>query len=981
MGATKTIKEKQVFIILIACLILNFIGISQSLEGSFESKFKRYQKNERFSGSVSHFWSPVAWKGERIHKQIVLWSTMNVTGLNYSISNLTDGSNTINSSNISLRFEKYIKGDPEAKTCAEYPTHSSFVEVSDALSSEVVNSISSDDPLKIWLTIDIPLGTERGNYVGAITVNGPTNSVVFDVNVEVVDYTLPAVENWNFHLDLWQFPVTILNHYNAANPNHQITIWSDAHFELFEPSYRLLADAGQKAITAYIKHGALGADSMIKWIRKSDGTWEYDFTVFEKYVSSLMSWGITKQINCFSPVGWNEAHIPYWDEASNTRLNLNAPLESTLYATRWDHFLSAFKLYLDSKGWFDKTVLYLDEVAESKLLSVASLVHGNNSNWKLGIAYSHALSNDSKANFYDLSGILEDASITGISENKVSTFYTSCTQIRPNNYVTPQNNPAEMTWMGWHAFKENYDGYLRWAFDNWKLNDPFDARDGAHTSGDFSMIYRASNNTPSKILSSIRFEMLRDGIQDYEKLKIITAQLENSANPYDQQVLNELNAVINNFDKTSGLGAEPLIIEAQQAIRDISTGTFGYCRVSGITNKDYYIKSVSTTGASENLNFITNQYPSSGYEHHTTSKVSVLSGASFTLNLVNSAASNCARTKIWIDWNGDKDFQDEGEFIFDGGVQGSCTNNVSYAIPITVPITASQGLKRIRIQVKDSAESTPEPCGINDKTGTADFDLEVLDSYCVVTGTGNYNALVVTTTGGITNINDSNSSGTNNYSLSDFKISIMQSDTFKLSVTNSNGWSRSIVWIDWNGDKDFEDAGERLTPLSPEKISTSTSTTPTYSINITVPSEAIIGTHKMRIVTGDAWTYQDSEIPNTPCGIPTPDGILENAFIKDFEIEIVSNLGFNEENYSKFNLYPNPIKTSFFIDFRILKNQEATISIVNSLGQLVLKKKINKFRYSQKITLPTTLKKGLYFLTIQSLGRSFVHKIVVLNHE
>ena len=411
MSSIKIIGQKQIFIILIACLTLSFTGSSQTLEGSFESKLKRYQKNESFSGSVSQLWRTVAWKGERIHKQIVLWSDANLNGLSYSISDLIDGSNTINASNISLRFGTYIKGDSEAKSCAEYPTHPNFIEIADALSEDVVTSIGSDDPLKIWLTIEVPLGTETGNYAGTIAVNSPSNSMVFNVNIEVVDYTLPGVENWNFHLDLWQFPVTILDHYNAANPSNQITIWSDAHFALFEPSYSLLADAGQKAITAYIKDGALGAESMVKWIKKSDGTWEYDFTVFEKYVSSLMNWGITKQINCFSPVGWNEANIPYWDEASNTRLNLNAPLESTLYATRWDHFLSAFKLYLDSKGWFDKTVLYLDEVVESKLLNVASVVHGNNPNWKLGIAYSHALSNDSKANFYDLSGILEEASM------------------------------------------------------------------------------------------------------------------------------------------------------------------------------------------------------------------------------------------------------------------------------------------------------------------------------------------------------------------------------------------------------------------------------------------------------------------------------------------------------------------------------------------------------------------------------------------
>lgn len=287
-----------------------------------------------------------------------------------------------------------------------------------------------------------------------------------------------------------------------------------------------------------------------------------------------MSWGITKQIDCFSPVGWNEETIPYWDEATNSKLSLNAPLGSSVYNERWNDFLSAFKVHLDGKGWFDKAVLYLDEVSEAKLNDVVSMVHGNDKSWKLGIAYSHGLSNSSKANFYDMSGILEDASNDGIAGDKISTFYTSCTQTRPNNYVTPDNSTAEMTWMAWHAFNEGFDGYLRWAFDYWRLWDPFDARDGGHTAGDFSMVYRASNNAPSEVLSSIRFEMLREGIQDFEKLRILKATLETSSDPKDVEVLNGLLLIISKFGKASGVEAQQLIIEGQDAIASITDTSF-----------------------------------------------------------------------------------------------------------------------------------------------------------------------------------------------------------------------------------------------------------------------------------------------------------------------------------------------------------------------------------------------------------------------
>lgn len=878
----KKTNKNTLFLFLPICLIFCFSSFSQTLEGSFESKFKRYQKNESFSGTETQNWNTVAWKGDRIHKQIVLWSSSNVNGLSYSLSNLTKGGDQIASSNIKLRFGQYIKGDPEARSCAEYPTHPSFVEIVDALSEDAVTSISSTDPSKLWLTIDVPSATVAGIYTGTFTVNGGSTPLVFNISINVVDYTLPDVANWNFHLDLWQFPTKILNHYNIANPGNPITVWSNEHFDLFEPSYRILADMGQKSIAAQIKEGALGMPSMIRWTLKTNGTWEYDFTAFDQYVTTLMSWGITKQIDCFSPVGWNESVIPYWNEATNSMANLSADIGSTTYNTRWDHFLTAFKAFLDVKGWFNKTVLYLDEVEQSKLNDVFTMVQNNNSAWKIGIAHTTTLSASNSNQLYDASGILGTASTAGRAD-KITTFYTSCTQAKPNSYVTPETSLAEMAWMGWHATSEGLDGYLRWAFDNWLLNDPFDARDGAHTAGDFAMIYRDSNNSPSKYLPSLRGVLLRDGIQDFEKLKILKVSLEGSTDPHDQIILDELNAIIDNFDSNSGSGAEQIVIEGQQAIEDIVLGTFGYCQVNGGSNTNYYVKNLSTTGGTENISFTTSQFPNTGYEHHTTTKVSAISSGSFTLNLENSSASNCARTKVWIDWNDDEDFEDAGEEVFSGGNQGVCTNSTSYNIPITIPLNTVLGIKRIRIQVRDASEPEPVACGVNDKTGTADFNLEVVidNPYCEPNGGAfmEYHVDGLTTLGGANNNNISfNGSGfpADGYEYhTSTSVDVVRESTFILNLENSStsNCARTRVWIDWNNDTDFDDTGELV--YDGDSFQSCGNTT-NKTINVQVPSNAVFGEIRMRVRLRDAWLAN-----------PEPCGTFSHTGAADFNINVV----------------------------------------------------------------------------------------------
>ena len=72
-----------------------------------------------------------------------------------------------------------------------------------------------------------------------------------------------------------------------------------------------------------------------------------------------------------------------------------------------------------------------------------------------------------------------------------------------------------MVWVAWYAKAKGLNGFLRWAYDYWTKADPQDVRDGSNTAGDFSLIYRSDNSLSSVPLSSIRLELLREGIQDY----------------------------------------------------------------------------------------------------------------------------------------------------------------------------------------------------------------------------------------------------------------------------------------------------------------------------------------------------------------------------------------------------------------------------------------------------------------------------------
>ena len=108
---------------------------------------------------------------------------------------------------------------------------------------------------------------------------------------------LPAPGDWAFRLDLWQNPYAVARFYD-------LPLWSEEHLEAMRPLMQLLADAGQKTITASIMHKPWGGQtedyfkSMVMRVKTLEGKWIYDYAVFDKWVEFMMELGIDRQINC-----------------------------------------------------------------------------------------------------------------------------------------------------------------------------------------------------------------------------------------------------------------------------------------------------------------------------------------------------------------------------------------------------------------------------------------------------------------------------------------------------------------------------------------------------------------------------------------------------------------------------------------------------------------------------------------------------------
>ena len=489
---------------------------------SFESEFQWFNKGKRPRLSGVTTWNSAVWRGERIQKQILVTRASSRDRISVAAGDFESPAGVIPADALTFRYPQFAKGDIEARDCEGYPERDETVFLSDALFPQQPRKQAGSYPVIIWISIDIPEDAQPGEYAGNITVNSTSGEQqILQVTFRVTPWTMPTASERQFHLDLWQFPVSVLERYNDGN-GRKIKTWSEEHYALLEPTYRYLAELGQRTVTAYIKEGAFAAPSMIRWIALDGGKrWEYDYSVFDAHVERLAEWGIDDQISAFSPVGWNKDELPFRDEATGTRKVFKYSIGSKEYNALWNHFLTDFKEHLVEKGWFEKTVLYMDEVPKEEMEAVIGLIRFNDKDWKIGLAYGHAPGDNVIASLYDVSGYYENETEVQTYPDQVTTFYTSCSLQRPNNYVAADANPADMTAMPWYAMYRGHDGYLRWAFDNWRSYEPLDLQEGSFTAGDFSFVYRSSNDKDMTMIPSVRSELLRDGIEDHEKVQVL----------------------------------------------------------------------------------------------------------------------------------------------------------------------------------------------------------------------------------------------------------------------------------------------------------------------------------------------------------------------------------------------------------------------------------------------------------------------------
>ncbi|MHA4843981.1 DUF4091 domain-containing protein [Flavitalea antarctica] len=534
-------------------------ALPANLNVSFASGSVRYEKDLPPQINQSTKWMPVAWKGEKIHTQLLVWGNEARKSIKIGTNDLKDNhGHVISKEAITTGFVQYVMTDEFKGGCG----HRKSSDFDSSMVAEIINTELSTVTLTaktvqpVWISLKVPANTSAGVYTGTITIEAD-KKYVLNISLRVIDRTLPPADKWTYKLDLWQHPAAIAR-------VHKVELWSDKHFEWMKRYYTMLAGAGQKNITASIVDEPWGHQtyddypSLIKWTKKKNGQWKYDYSLFDRYVSFVMSCGIKSRINCYSMVPWKIA-FRYYDEASGKDTVFRQAIGTPAYNEFWSVMLKDFTNHLKEKNWFGITAIAMDERPLEAMQSVIALLKSIDKDWKIALAGNYHAEIENDIDDYCIASQLQfpaDVLAKRKGQGKISTWYTCCVEAYPNGFTF--SPPDEHVWLGWYTAAKDMDGYLRWAFNSWTKAPLADSRFTAWPAGDTYQIYPGP-------LSSIRFEKLIEGIQDFEKIQILKSDYKRNN---QTNKLNELEAALKNFEikKLSSSSAEKMVADVNKLI-------------------------------------------------------------------------------------------------------------------------------------------------------------------------------------------------------------------------------------------------------------------------------------------------------------------------------------------------------------------------------------------------------------------------------
>ncbi len=362
----------------------------------------------------------------------------------------------------------------------------------------------------IYLTLRIPAAAEPGEYRGNLTVSSGETTAALPVTLTVYPLTLPdqrhvLVAEW--------FSTGQFKKFHGVE-----SAQSDRYWQILRAYAKNMVEHRQNTFEIRL--------SLIKTMLDDNGKYSFDFSEFDRFAQVFWDTGrmdametgpVTERV----PGGWSSPNIKI-REFFTVYEKADGKAKKVGGEEYLANFLPAFVNHLREKKWLDKTLFHIcDEPANHNVTDwqqASDFIHRHAPELRRidAIETPHCLDRlevwvPKLDHLSTWQGTFEDAQRRG---NEMWFYTVGIYQGGSLMNKTVDVRLIETRLMHWLNYRYDLKGYLHWGFNQWTA-DPWNAP-GQHR-GDGWHVYPKKDG----LLDSLRWEQMRNGLQDYECLWLL----------------------------------------------------------------------------------------------------------------------------------------------------------------------------------------------------------------------------------------------------------------------------------------------------------------------------------------------------------------------------------------------------------------------------------------------------------------------------
>ena len=435
-----------------------------------------------------------------------------------------------------VRFVDYVSVEANSwRTPPEELIATAPAWIPDVIYDSLSAPVWKDRVRPIWLTFNIPADAHPGTYTGQVTIFAGEDELKVPVALQVHDATVPAkrtlkVTNWG-NLDAMQ-------RWNGCQ-------FYDERFWRFVKIYANNMAAHRQNMIIIPIFGFYSSAELVG-VSADGSDLKFDFSHFDRYAQTFLEAGFSYLEG--SHLGWVDETIFSWYVQDGRLARKNVPATSAESEKYLSQFLPALQSHLEQKGWLG--IYYQHVRDEPGDVHKATYDHTRALMRKyspklMTIEATHSTEIDPPTIMVPLlSHFGENYEFykTLMAKGQEVWFYTAC---GPNGSYANRFldiHLLKVRYLHWINFKYNAVGFLEWGYNFWEHFSPISDiyttwSVGPLPPGDSYVVYP----TPHGVLDSIRWEVERDGIEDYELLKLLQARDPEKAKEICSSLIHDFN--------------------------------------------------------------------------------------------------------------------------------------------------------------------------------------------------------------------------------------------------------------------------------------------------------------------------------------------------------------------------------------------------------------------------------------------------------